>query len=122
MGKDSLKELELKMLQDVDKLVKMLGGKVLSESTTAKNPAIKMMNELVKGLDKKMELKELEQLQKNVKTIITEKKKDEAEATKQKQIEKKKAEDEAKKKYKEEQKKKLGDEYVNDEDFFADFM
>jgi len=121
INKDSMGDLSLKLQADVETLVKLVVPKI--QKSTAKRPAAKYLNELLKALGGKLSVQECEQIHKTCKEFHTKRKKEELEKEKQKKIEEAKEEE---RKKDEERQKKAADEggppAVSDADFFAEFM
>lgn len=111
---DSMAELDIKFMKDVDKLIKMIVPK-LQEATPPK-AASKFYTDATNRLAQtKLTLAEVETMQKRVKEVHARKKEEE----------KKKAEEKRKQEALEDAEKKkaeLGEQQVADDDFFADFM
>eukprot|EP00927_Polykrikos_kofoidii_P084904 TRINITY_DN908_c0_g1_i1.p1 TRINITY_DN908_c0_g1~~TRINITY_DN908_c0_g1_i1.p1 ORF type:complete len:150 (+),score=42.71 TRINITY_DN908_c0_g1_i1:123-572(+) len=110
ISKDSLQDINLNLMKDVDQLVKLLVPKV--KDAVAKKAAVKFLNDSLNGLQMKLSLAETEQLHKTCKDLCAKKKK-------------KQVEDERKAKELEDEKKRqeqLANTGVTDEDFFKDFM
>uniref|UniRef100_A0A7S2PC91 Uncharacterized protein n=1 Tax=Zooxanthella nutricula TaxID=1333877 RepID=A0A7S2PC91_9DINO len=110
VNKDSLKELELNLQQNVETLVQMVVPKL--QKAKAKAAPSKFITETVRALQVKLTLQEAELLHKTCKDLQAARKKDEL-AEKKRLL----AEEEEKKKQEQEAKGE-----VADEDFFADYM
>lgn len=124
INKDSLEELELKFVGDVDKLVKMLVPKL--KEAEAKQAQVKFVTDLMKGLQVKLTLPELEQVHKVLKDLLNKRKKEEVEREKAKKLKEAKEEEEKK-----QAAAKAADPFegepgaaprISDEDYFAEFM
>jgi len=82
--KDSMKELELNLQKDVDVLVKMVVPKL--KEAPAKKASSKFLNDLLSNLQGKLTLVEGEALQKVIKEYLNQRKKEEKEAQKKREI------------------------------------
>merc|ERR1711879_1013237 len=92
--KNSMEELELNRMQDVETMVELVVPKV--KNAKAKQASSKFLSDALHALQGKLTLAEAEQLQKTIKGFVAERKKQEAEAKKKKlQEEEKKKQDDA---------------------------
>lgn len=117
--KDSLEDLQVKMHSHVEGMTKMVVPKL--KEATAKNAKVKFIEDTFKAISSKLELTEMEKVQKAIKDALAVRKKKEAEDKKKAALQ----EIEDKKKKEEElaqEAKAKGEVRVSDEDFFAQFM
>merc|ERR1711972_1174308 len=75
--KNSLEELELNLLMNVDTMVKLVVPKL--QNAKAKGGTAKFMSDTIRGLQLKLSLQESEQLHKTCKEFLTKRKKKEQE-------------------------------------------
>merc|ERR1712217_427651 len=91
--KNSMEELELNLMLDVETMVKLAVPKV--REAKAKQASSKFLADGIRALQTKLSLAEAEQLQKTIKGFVAERKKQEAEAKKKKLQEEEKKQDDA---------------------------
>lgn len=119
--KDSMEDLQMKRHEHIDTMTKLVAGKL--KTATANNAKVKFIQDTLKEISGRIELGEMEKLQKSIKEAINVRKKAALEAKKKKNADEdaksKAAQDELLARAKE--KEKTG-EKLTDEEFFAQFM
>jgi hypothetical protein len=106
---NSFEDVDCKLLQDIEKLVKMVVPKI--NDAQAKRAGFKYVSGVIDGLQGKLETKDAEQLLNLLKESQKARKKADIEDKKKKAVEEEQA-----------AKKALGKQEVDDADFFADMM
>eukprot|EP00397_Hematodinium_sp_SG-2012_P045561 GEMP01051209.1.p1 GENE.GEMP01051209.1~~GEMP01051209.1.p1 ORF type:complete len:197 (+),score=38.16 GEMP01051209.1:88-591(+) len=116
---DSLAIANCNSNTNIDAMVKLIAGKLNDGKTIVKGPHAKFFDLLVdKVAATKFEIKDIENFRKKLQEIVSNRKKEENE----KEKEKLRQEEEATRKTKEEEAKARGEEFVNDEDYFAEYL